>query len=143
MLGGFGVVFLMGLGSTWGRFGADFRSWEGVGRFLGGSWTALGSPWSILIDFGSILKSVLGAQIAQNRPKIDAKMHSNRASVFGSILNRFLFDFGVQLGTILGSCWASSGGSATKQKTLKTQWFLMIFQGSGGRSWHHFLMFLV
>ena len=27
-------------------------------------------------------------------------------------------------------------------KTLKTPWFSMIFQGSGGRTWHHFLMFL-
>ena len=27
-------------------------------------------------------------------------------------------------------------------KNIETQWFLMIFQGSGGRSWHHFLIFL-
>ena len=27
-------------------------------------------------------------------------------------------------------------------KIIETQLFLMIFQGSGGRSWHHFLMFL-
>ena len=69
-------------------------------------------------------------------------MHSNCASVFGSSCERFLVDFGVYLGIIFGSCWASSGGSATDQKSLKTCWFSVNFHGSGGRSWHHFPMFL-
>ena len=96
----------------------DLGSIFGVGRVLGGSLVGLGRPWgrhgrprSIFIDFGSILKPVLGPQTDQNRSKINAKMHSNRASVFGSIFERFLVDLGVHLGTIFGSCWASYGGS--------------------------------
>ena len=116
VFGRFGVD----LGSIWGGFGVDLGSIFGLGRVLGGlGWVlgglgvAMGAQDRFLIDFGSILKPVLGPQTDQNRSKIDAKMHSNRASVFGSIFNRFLVDVGVHLGTIFGSCWASSGGSAT------------------------------
>ena len=108
MLGGFGAD----LGPIWGRFSVLGGSWEGLGWVLGGLGVANGAHDRFLIDFGSILRPVLGPQTDQNRPKIDAKMHSNCASVFGSILNRFLFDFGVHLGTIFGSCLASYGGSA-------------------------------
>ena len=138
MLGGFWADF----GSIWGRFSVLEGSWDGLGWVLGGLGVANGAQDRFLIDLGSILRPVLGPQTDQNRPKIDAKMHSNCASVFGSIFERFLMDFGVYLGTIFGSCWASSGGSATYQKSLKTNGFLMNFHGSGGRSWHHFRMFL-
>ena len=103
------------LGRCWIDLGSIFglgRVLGGLGWVLGGLGVAMGAEDQFLIDFGSILKPVLGPLTDQNRPKIDAKMHSNRASVFGSILNRFLFDFGVHLGTILGSGWASYGRSA-------------------------------
>ena len=109
MLGGFGADF----GSILGRFSVLGGSWEGLGLILGGLGVAMGAQDRFLIDFGSVLRSVLGPQTDQNRLKIYAKMHSNCASVFGSMLKRFLFDFGLHLGTILGSCWASSGGPAT------------------------------
>ena len=119
MLGGFLVDlewiwgrFGVDLGSIWGRFSVLGGSWGGLGWVLGGLGVAMGAQDRFLIDFGSILRPVLGPQTDQNRPKIDAKMHSNCASVFGSIFNRFLVDFGVHLGTIFGSCWASYGGSA-------------------------------
>ena len=75
------------LGQIFGRFGVDFRSWEGLGWVLGGLGVAIGAQDRFCIDFGSILKPVLGPQTDQNRSKVDAKMHSNRASVFGSIFN--------------------------------------------------------
>ena len=108
MLGGFWADFW----SIWGRFSVLGGSWEGLGWVLGGLGVAIGAQDRFFIDFGSILKPVLGPKTDQNRSKIDAKMHSNRASVFGSIFNRFLVDVGVHLGTIFGSCWASYGGSA-------------------------------
>ena len=123
MLGGFWAD----LGSIWGRFSVLGGSWEGLGWVLGGLGVANGAQDRFLIDFGSILRPVLGPKTDQNRSKIDAKMHSNCASVFGSIFERFLMDLGVYLGTIFGSCWASSGGSATYQKSLKTNGFSMIF----------------
>ena len=73
-------TFLVDLGSTWGRFGVDFRSWEGLGRSwgslgevlgaLGGFWgglrEALGAQDRFLIDFGLILKPVLGSPTDPN-----------------------------------------------------------------------------
>ena len=98
----------------------DLGSIFGLGRVLGGSWVGLGRPWgrhgrprSILDRFWVDFEARLAAQTDPNRSKIDAKIHSNRASVFGSIFHRLLMDFGIHLGTIFGSCWASSGGSAT------------------------------
>ena len=90
-----------------------------------------------LVDF----KPVLESKNDQNQRKIDAKMHPNCASVFRSNFHRFFVDFRLPLGIILGSCWASCAGSAKSQKSLKTLWFLMIFQGSGARNRHHFPMF--
>ena len=108
VFGGFGKDF----GSIWGRFSVLGGSWEGLWWVLGGLGVAMGAQDRFLIDFGTILRPVLGPQTDQNRVKIDAKMHSNCASVFGSISDRFLVDVGVHLGTILGSYWASYGGSA-------------------------------
>ena len=109
MLGGFWVDF----GSIWGRFSVLGGSWEGLVWVLGGLGVAIGAQDRFLIDFGSILRPFLGPQTDQNGSKIDAKMHSNRASVFGLIFKRFLIGFGVHLGIIFGPCWASFGGSAT------------------------------
>ena len=67
----------------------------------------------------------MGPKTDQNLSKIDAKMHSNCASVFGSIFELFLIDFWGHLGTIFRSCWASSGGSATWQKNSNKQ--IMVF----------------
>ena len=92
----------MGLGRPWGRHGRPRSIFDGFGvDFEVRS-----------MDLGSILKSVLVPQTDQNRSKIDAKMHSDSASVFGSIWGRFGVDFGIHLGIIFGSCWASYGGSA-------------------------------
>ena len=106
-------------------------SWEGLGRVLGFLWVALGAQDRFFSDLGSILRSVLGAKTDQNLSKSDAEMHSNCASVFGSIFDRFLIDFEVHFAINLGPCWAASGGSATQQKTLKNKLFLMVFEGSG------------
>ena len=116
--------FTIDLGSIWGRFEVDLGSiWgsiSGLGRVLGALGEALGglgvarsAQDRILIDFGSILEPVLGPKTGQNRSEIDAKRHSNSASVFGSIFNRFLIDLRVHLGTILGPCWVSTWRSAT------------------------------
>ena len=40
------------------------------------------------------------------------------------MFHRCCVDLGIHLGIIFGSCWASSGGSATWQKSLKTCRFL-------------------
>ena len=101
MLGGFWADF----GSIWGRFSVLGGSWEGLGWVLGGLWVALGAH-----RFGVGFEA---RRRAQNRSKIDAEMLSNVASVFGSMFNRFVMDFGVDLSIILGSCWASYRGSAT------------------------------
>ena len=61
----------------------------GLGCVLGGLGVAMGAQDRFLIDFESILRPVLGSQTDQNRSKIDAKMHSNYASVFARIFNGF------------------------------------------------------
>ena len=93
------------MGSIWGRFSVLGGSWGGPGWVLGGLGVAMGAQDRFLIDFGSILRPVLGPQTDQNRPKIDAKMHSNCASVFGSIFNRFWGPFGHHFGVMLGIIW--------------------------------------
>ena len=85
MLGGFGVD----VGSIWGRFSVFGRSCEGLGWVLGGLGVAMGAQDRFFIDLGSILRPVLGPKTNQNQSKIDAKMHSNRASVFGLIFKDF------------------------------------------------------
>ena len=50
--------FLVDLGSTWSRFGVDFRSWEGLGR----SWGGLGEVLGALGGFWGGLREALGAQ---------------------------------------------------------------------------------
>ena len=59
----------------WSRFGVDFRSWEGLGKVLGGLGVAMGAQDRFFIDFGMILKLVLGPKTTQNLFKIVAKMH--------------------------------------------------------------------
>ena len=54
-----------------GRFGVDLGSIFGLGRVLGGSWAALGSPWAPKIDFLSILVGFGPQDGPQNRFKID------------------------------------------------------------------------
>ena len=100
MLGGFWADF----GAIWGRLSVLGVSWEGLGWVLGGLGVAIGAQDRFFVDLGSILRPVLGPKTDQNRLKVDAKMHANCASVFGSIFERFLMDFGVYLGTIFGSC---------------------------------------
>ena len=109
MLGGFGAD----LGSIWDRFSVLGWSWEGLWWVLGGLGVAMGAQDRFFNDFGTILRPVLEPKTDQNRSKIDAKMHLSSASVSTSIFDRFLIDSGVHLGIILGSCWASFGGSAT------------------------------
>ena len=74
-------TFLVDLRSAWGRFGVDFRSWEGLGRSwgglgevlgaLGGFWgglrEALGAQDRFLIDLESISKPILGPQTDENQ----------------------------------------------------------------------------
>ena len=72
MLGEFWVDF----GSIWGRFSVLGGSWEGLGWVLGGLGVANGAQDRFFIDFGSILRPVLGPKTDQNRSKIDAKMPS-------------------------------------------------------------------
>ena len=110
----------MDLGLIWGRFSVLGGSWGGLGGLLGGLGVAMGAQDRIVIDFGSILRSVLGPQTDHIRSNIDAEMHSNLASVFGSIFYRILIDIWVRLAIVFGPCWTSSGGLATQQNNLKT-----------------------
>ena len=51
--------------------------------------------------------------------KNDQKSMPRCVQILHRFSNRFLIDFGVHLSTILKPCWASCGGSATLQKSLK------------------------
>ena len=141
MLGG----FLVDLEWIWSRFGVDLGSIFGLGRVLGGlGWVlgglgvAIGAQDRFLIDFGSILRPVLGPQTDQNRSKIDAKMRSNFASVFGSIFDRFWGPFGHHFGAMLGIML----GIGDIAKIIKNLQVFMNFHGLEDRSWRDFLMFL-
>ena len=118
----------MDLGSIWGRFSVLGRSWEGLGWVLGGLGVAIGAQDRFSIDFGSILRPVLGPKTDQNRSKIDAKMHSNCASVFGSIFDGFWGLFGQHFWVMLGIIWRIGDIS----KIIKNLWFLNEFSWFGG-----------
>ena len=78
VFGRFGVDldrFGVDLGSIWGRFSVLGGSWGGLGWVLGGLGVAMGAQDRFFIDFGTILRPVLGSKTDQNRSKIDAKMH--------------------------------------------------------------------
>ena len=104
MLGGFLVDlewiwgrFGVDLGSIWGRFSVLGGSWGGPGWVLGGLGVAMGAQDRFLIDFGSILKPILGSKTDQNRSKIDAKMDQFLNPSWDRIFEGFWWIFEVKM----------------------------------------------
>ena len=83
-----------------GGFGVDLGSMFGLGRVLGGSWAAFGSPWAPKIDFEARLGDPKRFKSIQNQCQDALKFRIG----FGLIFDRFLVDFGIHLAIILGSC---------------------------------------
>ena len=80
----------------------------------------------------------MGAKTDKKRSKIDAKMRSNFALVFGSIFDRFWGPFGHHFEAMLGIML----GIGDIAKIIKNLQVLMNFHGLGSPSWGNFLMFL-
>ena len=107
----FGVIFGVVFGS-WGQYGGA------VGSFFGADGD-LARQRRLKRRLPQNKVTILDPSWEPKPTKNDQKSMPRCVQILHWFSDRFLIDFGDHLGTILGPCWASCGGSATLRKSLK------------------------